>query len=160
MKEQLLKKEKAFKRKWENFKKAAEKYGKPIPPGLKEKLKERFINTKYCEYCGCELVIGEDPLYSPSIDHIKSLFKGGDNSEKNLAICCVGCNLLKGTMSIETFSDLLEAIQMSGKRGLLDRVKREIYSSKVADKLEREIFASRAVRSRGWAGEFVTSDQV
>ena len=46
-----------------------------------------------CEYCRAPEHINTDPF---SIEHIHPVSLGGSNDEDNLALSCLGCNLLKG----------------------------------------------------------------
>ena len=151
MDEQLNKrKELLFERRFRNtvINKAA-KYQTPIEDiyGLREKLWNKFKDTTYCEYCGHELNFywkkGDPPegkIYIVSIDHVKPCFKGGGNDQDNFAICCMGCNLLKGVMSLETFLKLLNAVQRPphGSPQLLEDWKIENWTSILASKLDRE----------------------
>lgn len=59
----------------------------------------------FCEYCGTLLLDEELFPYKRivSVDHKKPLSAGGSNSFENLAICCTRCNIVKGTMTSETF---------------------------------------------------------
>jgi hypothetical protein len=48
-----------------------------------------------CAYCG-------DPT-AEQIDHVRPSSRGGDDSIKNLVLCCVGCNKDKGASTAEEF---------------------------------------------------------
>jgi hypothetical protein len=47
-----------------------------------------------CEYCRLPQAGHEERF---SVDHVRPVKHGGDNSAANLAFCCLRCNLFKGT---------------------------------------------------------------
>lgn len=48
-----------------------------------------------CEYCGLEQQ--HSPLASLQIDHVRPRKHGGKDDPNNLALCCIDCNLHKGS---------------------------------------------------------------
>ena len=48
-----------------------------------------------CEYCGQDLLARFNECFNAQSDHIVPKSKGGDESESNLAACCITCNSLK-----------------------------------------------------------------
>jgi 5-methylcytosine-specific restriction endonuclease McrA len=128
-------KQKIFLRRWENLKISSIGLGLEIDNNLKHKLEEKFINTHQCEYCGNEFDQNKKG-FEPSIDHMKPKSKGVTNEIQNLAIVCFSCNLIKGTMSAETFCEIIDLIQRYGKNDLLTRWKNESKTSSIARRLQ------------------------
>jgi len=128
LKENILKKSKKF------------NVAPPNEKALWAKVLRVYRNGFYCEYCGRKMKVKGDGPYDVaawSIDHRRSLWNGGDNSIDNIAIVCHGCNIVKGTMSEETFREIVELIKKH-KPELLDRWYREVMAGRLANKLERE----------------------
>jgi len=65
-----------------------------------------------CQYCG-----KEPPMDEITIDHIHPRSKGGESSFKNCVLCCIACNLKKGSKSLEQAGMRLQRIKKlsSGK---------------------------------------------
>ncbi len=131
-----------FNRRYRNLVERSKKFG--IEPPDKEelwhKVLESYENGFICEYCGEKMMIKDpNPPYkhSWSIDHKKSLWSGGSNSIENFAIICTKCNIIKGTMSSETFTELVDILKAHDPQ-LLDRMFEEIYAGRFADKIDRE----------------------
>lgn len=120
------------------------------PPGREELLNlllEVYQNSFKCEYCGSPLKIKDDDppyFYSFSFDHKTSLFLGGDNSIGNFAIVCHRCNVIKGTMTCETYKKLISP--HLADQNFLNRVFLEIWQGRLADKLQREKLLRTKVR--------------
>lgn len=64
------------------------------------------IDTGCC-YCGCEFVQGHEQ-FSPTLDHIIPVSRGGTNERENLTVCCNRCNLLKRTMLSGEFLSIMD----------------------------------------------------
>ena len=62
-----------------------------IPVALDRAIRQRA--GEQCEYCRAPEQFNTDPF---SIEHIHPVSLGGSNDEDNLALSCLGCNLLKG----------------------------------------------------------------
>lgn len=128
-----------FETRWKRLCKTSVKYGiaPPSRAALWDKLKKKFYGGFKCAYCGETLMIKD---YIPphhksfSIDHKVSLFIGGTNSIDNLEIVCHRCNIIKGAMRHDTFTELLNFCPQS----LIDRMFGEIWAGRMADKLGRE----------------------
>ncbi len=94
-----------------------------------------------CQYCSAKMLARdpEPPYYRAfSIDHVQSLDMGGDNTLKNLTLACHRCNIIKGTMTGETFLRMLhEDGPLLDNPKLLDRIFKEIWKGRLANKLER-----------------------
>jgi len=97
--------------------------------------KESYKNGFFCYYCGKKLKFVSTHPFSdvPSVDHKIPLNMKGTNNKENLAICCYACNLIKGTMSSETFKNIIKSID----KETLDKMFKESFSGKFANKLER-----------------------
>lgn len=130
-----------FEARWRNIRKKSRQKSLALPNKeyLWNKLLESYNRGFKCEYCGQELFI-KDTLYpycrSFSFDHKTSIDRGGDNSLNNFAIICHRCNIVKGTMTAETFKEFLRPLLKNS--GLMDKVFHEIWSGRLANKLERE----------------------
>jgi len=115
-----------------------------LPPKEKlwKKLLTRFRNRFRCAYCGAKLKIKDSdyPYHrSFSIDHKVSVDIGGDNSIDNLEIVCHRCNIIKGTMTAESFKRLLEISEpLKEKSNLLDNIFEEMWNGRLKSKLNRE----------------------
>lgn len=134
---QLL--QKKFERRWRSLVKNSERHDVDLPKKelLWNKLLERFQNGFRCAYCDCILMVEDSRASHPqvfSIDHKISLYSGGNNSIYNLEIVCHRCNIIKGTMRHETFMELVYVCPPD----LLDRMLKEIWAGRLADKLQRE----------------------
>ena len=67
----------------------------------------------YCKYCQIELQLkSKYDFASPSIDHKQPLSRHGKNKFDNISICCYRCNIVKGTLTSEEYSWLLEALSL------------------------------------------------
>ena len=55
-----------------------------------------------CEYCHAPELIFNFPF---EVEHIVPLFKGGQDTDDNLALACRSCNLRKGIYTMGTVSD-------------------------------------------------------
>lgn len=139
MSEKLAALRRAFLRRWARLKKKSEARGLILPDreALWQKLVTCYRNGFRCAYCGRPMMI-KDPRpahgRSFSFDHRRSLYLGGNNDLSNFAIVCYRCNIVKGTMTDKTYLELLRHCPP----GLLDRVFREIWAGRLADKLDRE----------------------
>lgn len=54
-----------------------------------------------CHYCGYTVY-----RWAYHIDHVVPKFAGGGDEESNLVLSCVMCNVAKGIMSYDEFTDL------------------------------------------------------
>jgi 5-methylcytosine-specific restriction endonuclease McrA len=130
-----------FEARWKNIEQKSIIKNLVLPD--KEKLWS-IILTKYrtkfvCEYCGQQLLICDHipPYYkSFSIDHRTSIFSGGKNNLENIAIICTRCNIIKGTMTEQTYRAFLKPLLENPQ--LLDQVYKEMWNGRLANKIERE----------------------
>lgn len=67
---------------------------------LKKKLGEQ------CVYCGCNNIL------ILTIDHIKPLARGGEDSKKNKQVVCFTCNQLKGILTDKEFIKYMKALKI------------------------------------------------
>jgi 5-methylcytosine-specific restriction endonuclease McrA len=90
-----------------------------------------------CSYCGKSLVLKQPYPYTnlPSIDHDVPLTMGGTSIIENLVVCCVACNIIKGTLRGSTYKKLLSAIGINSE--LFYLLFEESFNGKMANKLER-----------------------
>jgi hypothetical protein len=97
----------------------------------------RTKNTLYCEYCKKELKTFDEPPYRDvvSIDRINPICNKGINKLNNYAITCCECNIVKGTMSLQTFLEMKECLENCG---IKDKVFKEIWKGRLANKIKRE----------------------
>jgi 5-methylcytosine-specific restriction endonuclease McrA len=65
-----------------------------------------------CHYCGDSLEMFAPFPYrkSASIDHVIPLSAGGTNEAGNLVVACHECNIIKGTMTGETFREMMSRL--------------------------------------------------
>ncbi len=111
-----------------------------------ERMKSGIIE---CCYCQKILKYKSQTCYPwkdvGSIDHKKPQHEGGSNTLDNLALCCHQCNVVKGTMNPDTFLEIFEAFEKTGKgkegvdssRNLKQRFLDEVWASRLANKIER-----------------------
>ena len=77
--------------------------------------------------CICPYCQGPMKEKTWSSDHATPTSRGGKHSIANLIICCKGCNLAKGNMTIQEFRVLLgamKALPPEIRTGLLARLRR------------------------------------
>jgi len=95
-------------------------------------------NGRLCEYCHRKINLNDNNApYSKqlSLDHRLPLVHGGDDRLENLALVCNRCNLIKSTMTEETYREFLYYV--NGDEPLLEKILLEIFKGRVAYKLER-----------------------
>jgi hypothetical protein len=64
----------------------------------------------HCAYCGIAFATPWDM----SVDHLRPLARGGDNTQSNRFPCCRACNATKGPRSLEYLRDALQR-RISGR---------------------------------------------
>jgi 5-methylcytosine-specific restriction endonuclease McrA len=92
-----------------------------------------------CYYCADSMAVKSTPPYygdAYSMDHKRPISCGGNNDEHNIVVCCCRCNLIKGTMSAETYQEVVELIRT--RPGLLQRLFVESSKGRLANKITRE----------------------
>ncbi len=133
----------------------AKKY---IPTLTREEIFERFglFNEEHmrsgiikCCYCQKILKYKSQTCYPwkdvGSIDHKIPQHEGGPNTLDNLVLSCHQCNIVKGTMNSDTFLEMFEAFDKTGKgkggvdssKNLKQRFLDEVWASRLANKIER-----------------------
>ena len=98
----------------------------------------KSLNTGFlCHYCKQQMIVSDKyPHYkSPSVDHKKPLSSGGVNDKENLVGCCHRCNIIKGTMTYETYLELIT--RLNNDREFLDRLFDEMFDGRLSDKIKR-----------------------
>lgn len=94
-----------------------------------------------CCYCCCDLSLTQadgHPSDIASVDHLTATWAGGQNERSNICVCCVGCNLLKGTVSAGVFRRIVAAVLDAGGTELWDTYKKEAYVGQLRAKLDRK----------------------
>ena len=140
--------EMGFKRRWrDSFEKRSKSKNIPCTPAEKKACWEKLLaiydgGNWTCGYCGVPLRITasrNSPLFFKvwSLDHKTSLDAGGNNSPSNIEVACVRCNIIKGTITAETFRELVSACN-SHDSTLLDRMCDEGWNGRFASKMDRE----------------------
>lgn len=101
-----------------------------------EKIIEESDGT--CCYCGIKMQwFCERPyLEVPSFDHKIPLTSGGKDTYDNLCLCCHSCNIIKGTITADTFKEIIIAIQHYNP-SLLRIWFFEAFRARLACKIER-----------------------
>lgn len=91
----------------------------------------------FCNYCGKELKAKDVPPYRDvvSVDRIIPRCEEGTNEFSNLAIVCAECNIVKGTMSLTTFFEMVKCLETCN---LKEKVFKEIYRGRRAAMLTRK----------------------
>jgi hypothetical protein len=105
---------------------------------IEEYYKLQDKDKLFCNYCGKELVEIDAPPYRNvvSVDRIIPDCEGGTNDFSNLAITCAECNIVKGTMSLETFMQMVACLEGCG---IKDKVFKQIYRGRRAAMFERKV---------------------
>lgn len=69
-----------------------------VPPAERRRrwLVARHRENPRCEYCNSLTVVGDDGWLRPTIDHYRSLKRGGKDRENNYVLSCRACNQAKG----------------------------------------------------------------
>jgi 5-methylcytosine-specific restriction endonuclease McrA len=126
------------KRRYRTQKKRCELLGKAPPQEWEylSLLTNLFNHDFSCHYCGKKLKLKDVPPFKdiPSVDHYIPLTSGGGSDLSNLVVCCVACNIVKGTMRGDTFEMLFERV---GNTPLWDRMVTESFKGRFADKMQR-----------------------
>lgn len=127
----------AFNSRYKRLVEQSERWGKhpPDKEELWDKLGNCFLNGFRCCYCGCKMLRHQTaPSFQVfSIDHYIPFAAGGDNATENIVFCCHSCNIVKGTMTGDTFKELLKNIPVMLKNQMF----LEIWKGRLANKLER-----------------------
>ncbi|MBY0266257.1 MAG: HNH endonuclease [Burkholderiales bacterium] len=83
----------------------------------------------YCRYCGADLLHTLSLFRSYTMDHVISLASRGESIEKNLVLCCVGCN------NALSRSKHLQTVEERKKKVLLQRKKASVRFRELKEKL-------------------------
>lgn len=87
-----------------------------------EDILKEIQSLKSCTYCNEPL----DPL-DISLDHILPSSRGGSDTQENLHLVCLGCNLVKGNLTDGEYKSLLEF--MKDKPKLKEIIRRRLKAS-------------------------------
>ncbi len=68
-----------------------------------ERMKILKKTNGHCAYCGCKITYNE-----MQIDHVISIFNGGEDVESNMLPACRSCNHCKGSSSLGAFRRKVE----------------------------------------------------
>lgn len=126
------------------------KFKRYFPEKNEEEINEFFrfneMEEIFCGYCNRILRYpGHHPYYDqPSVDHKIPLSRGGFNKFENIMICCMRCNVVKGTMFNETYIKMLELL--SPQEYWMERILSEIYPGRVSTKMARQKKQAEAER--------------
>jgi 5-methylcytosine-specific restriction endonuclease McrA len=74
-----------------------------IPKKLRIEILER--DEYKCQYCGLDLMRGDEMGFSAHVDHIKPQRSGGKHNPENLLTCCWKCNLGKRDFDLFEYED-------------------------------------------------------
>lgn len=117
---------------------------------LKAKVQESLDNGFKCCYCTRVMTQHTKDSHSRdayAIDHIKPAHIGGFNAIENINICCHRCNIIKGTMDLEVFLDLIKMVMT------YDEEKREAHLNQLfigceAREIKRYIKEDKKIKQR------------
>jgi hypothetical protein len=57
-----------------------------------------------CQYCHADLLSSFSTYWSATVDHVLAVSARGEDTQKNLKLCCTGCNgLLSRSAALTTF---------------------------------------------------------
>lgn len=84
-----------------------------------ERMKILKKTDGHCAYCGCKITYNE-----MQIDHVISIYNGGEDTESNMLPACRSCNHYKGTSSLGAFRRKVEK--------MLDVLERDNVTYKIA----------------------------
>ena len=125
-------------KRWRAQKERAKKWGHfDFPPveEYAERLLDNATRGFCCEYCGAHLVITADypHTFVVSFDHKHPYALGGKPTMNNVAVCCCRCNLVKGTLTAETFVGILASLNIT----LREKYLTESLRGQLANKITR-----------------------
>jgi 5-methylcytosine-specific restriction endonuclease McrA len=106
-----------------------------------EELKQKTGLTEIeplCYYCKKQLQARSPYPYKDtvSLDHKTPKCFGGENTIENTVLCCTECNIIKGTMSSQTYFIFLEVFNKFPNEKKL--VFQELFWGRKKNKIERE----------------------
>ena len=120
--------------------KQSEKFGimPPKEEDLIELIHDNYKDGFACEYCHNQLKMKDEYPYLNvvSIDHKIPIALKGTNEKSNLAAVCHRCNIVKSTLTADTYQEVLKLILLHNPP-LLDKLFKEIFIGRMANKLER-----------------------
>ena len=114
-------------------------YHKIRPPDHELYVKKLMESDGKCYYCGQQMQTKSTPPFygdAYSIDHKLPISCYGSNDESNLVVCCARCNITKGTMTAETFTEFVELLKQ--KPDLLQKMFVEMNKGRLANKITRD----------------------
>jgi len=101
-----------------------------------------------CEYCDRPLSFRsklKNQIDLCSIDHKLPMANGGDSTYSNLAVVCTACNIMKGTMSTDTYVAVVDGLKKAGP-DILNKWFEEGLPGKFANKLEKDEHIAKLIR--------------
>jgi len=104
---------------------------------LIKKTKIDETKTPTCYYCKKQLTpyCKENKWDCVSLDHKIPKYWKGKNSISNVVLCCAECNIIKGTMTSETYFKFLDALNDAKIKNL---VFAEIFPGRKAKTMKRK----------------------
>jgi len=105
---------------------------------MEELMLENWQTGFCCSYCLRPLKLYQQrpPIAAPSYDHKIHLRGGGTNKKENMIIVCWACNLMKGTMSMESWLLELKALKTLPEEEF-NKIVMERMKGHLKDKLSR-----------------------
>jgi len=90
-----------------------------------------------CYYCKKELNANckNNKWDCVSLDHKLPKYWGGKNTIENTVLCCAECNIVKGTMTAETYFIFLETLN---EKGIKELVFNEMFPGRKAQMISRK----------------------
>jgi 5-methylcytosine-specific restriction endonuclease McrA len=90
-----------------------------------EGLFDKLCTITVCPYCG--VPFGESRWERMTIEHLIPVSRNGDNSIKNLSLCCAMCNQLRGSLSLPLFNRLIKILLERFSREELIQITQELH---------------------------------
>ncbi len=97
----------------------------------------------HCAYCGCKITYNE-----MQIDHVISIYNGGEDTESNMLPACRSCNHYKGSSSLGAFRHKVERMPEVLKRDNIT-YKNAVRFGLVVPKPKKVTFYFEKLRSNG-----------
>ena len=122
-------------------------------------LEESYFSGFKCGYCKEQMLLEDTPPYFhvASIDHKLPLDLGGRHEISNMIVVCHRCNIIKGTLTEDTFRKFLSLLSQDPflKIKLFD----EYWRGRFANKISRENTDKFQCEKCGWINELGVDDE-